>query len=123
MNYLYNDPLLTERRRELRRCSTDAERALWERLRGRRFQGLRFRRQFGVDRFILDFYCPRLRLGIEVDGDIHLHSQERDRERDEIIEAHNIQVLRFWNREIFENIDTVLRQIAVAVEFRKRLPL
>ncbi|MEI7512197.1 MAG: endonuclease domain-containing protein [Candidatus Uhrbacteria bacterium] len=125
MNIRYNDPKYKERRRELRKGMTDAERVLWERLRQRRFLGLRFLRQYGVGHFILDFYCPQVRVAIELDGDSHTdEGAVRDQERDAILESDNIQVIRFWNQDIFENIDSVVRSIADACTFvlLKRLP-
>ena len=76
-----NTVQLQERARELRKAMTQAEQVLWKALRGRRMAGLRFRRQHPVGRFILDFYCPAAKLGLEVDGGIHDGQAERDEER------------------------------------------
>lgn len=115
MSILYNDPRYKERRRELRNAMTVAERVLWERLRQRRFQGFRFLRQYGVERFILDFYCPKVRVAIELDGHSHTGSGAvRDQERDAILESYNIMVVRFWNQDVLENVDDVLEKVRAA---------
>jgi very-short-patch-repair endonuclease len=113
MKKLYNDPSHKELRRHLRKKSTTYERALWDYLRGRRLGRLKFRRQYGVDRYVLDFYCPKLRLAIEIDGPIHEETGSRvyDRERDAFLQAHNIHVLRFTNEELKTNLAKVIHRI------------
>ena len=71
VSYSYNDQALKGVRRRLRRETTEAERVLWSKLRNRQFHGLKFYRQYGVEKYILDFYCPEKRLGIELDGGQH----------------------------------------------------
>jgi very-short-patch-repair endonuclease len=95
-----------------------AEVLLWSRLKGKQLDGHKFRRQFGVGEHIVDFYCPQLRLAIEVDGDSHYTSsaQERDTERQSVIESYGISFLRFTNREVCENIDGVLENIRKTAE-------
>jgi very-short-patch-repair endonuclease len=97
--------------REMRREPTPAEDALWEALRGRRLDALRFRRQHPVGRFVLDFYCPIHKLVVEVDGDVHDTQQERDAERTAVIEAHGYRVVRFRNEEVMQNLPRVLARI------------
>jgi very-short-patch-repair endonuclease len=97
--------------RELRRPLTPAEQMLWNELRGRRFAGIKFRRQHAVGHFILDFYCPEYRLAIELDGDTHLEQQEYDAIRTEVIESFACHVIRFRNEEIFDNLPAVLSRI------------
>ena len=91
---------------------------LWARLRDRALEGQKFRRQYSVGKFVIDFYCPALKLGIEIDGDSHFveNAQERDRERQAFIESHGIVFLRFTNRDVCENIDGVLTTIAHAIQ-------
>lgn len=72
---------IQEQARQLRREMTPAERVLWDRLRNRRFLGLKFRRQHPLGRFIADFYCAEHRLVIELDGDVHLARREYDQAR------------------------------------------
>lgn len=86
--------------RALRKESTKAEKVVWELLRHRKFFGLKFRRQFVVEGFVLDFYCHEIRLGIELDGDIHLKQKEYDALRQEIVESKGITIFRFNNKDI-----------------------
>jgi len=104
------------RARELRAEQTPAERILWDKLRGRRFLGLKFRRQFPVAGFIADFYCDEAKLVIEVDGSVHEEPQQkaRDDNRDVVLAALGFKVLRVTNQEVVRAIDTVLRRIAAA---------
>jgi very-short-patch-repair endonuclease len=103
--------------RDLRRSSTEAEKILWERLRSRKLQGLRFVRQFPVGPFVADFCCRDRRIIIEVDGEIHTTEQNaaRDQERDAYLRGQSYIVLRFTNAEILTDLETVLRKIAVAI--------
>jgi len=99
---------------------TEAEKKLWEHLRNHRFRGLHFRRQYPVgNRYILDFYCAKLHLGIEIDGPIHESSEakENDAFRTEALAAKNIRILRFTNDQVTKNLNMVLAKIATAIEF------
>ena len=96
------------RARRLRSHQTDAERILWLRLRDRRLNGLKFRRQVPVDRYVVDF-CADAHLVIELDGGQHATADETNRTK--ILEAMGYLVLRFWNNEVHENIDGVLESI------------
>jgi very-short-patch-repair endonuclease len=102
--------------REMRKEHTQAERMLWERLRRNQVAGLPFRRQFPIERFIVDFYCPAAKLAVEVDGPIHQYNQTEDRIRTEYIEAMGIRLIRFTNEEIFTKISTVIDQITHEVK-------
>ncbi len=104
-----------ERARHLRREQTDAEIRLWSRLRERRLAGFRFRRQFPIGNFIVDFCCRERRLVIEVDGGHHLEQVESDRKRTELLEARGYIVLRFWNTDVLANTDGVLEEILNAL--------
>lgn len=116
--YLFNNQSLKNRRRELRINQTDAEKKLWEFLRGKRFQGLKFHRQFSVGEYILDFYCPKLRTGIELDGSQHKENETilYDKDRAKILQASNIKVIRFWNNEVENNIEGVLEKIFLEIK-------
>ena len=102
---------LRSRARELRKKSTPAENLLWEQLRNRRLNGIKFRRQHILSPYIVDFYCPAHRLVIEIDGEVHKFRKEFDLTRTTYLEEHNVKVLRFWNYEIEQDIDTVLDKI------------
>ncbi|MDZ7857746.1 endonuclease domain-containing protein [Sphaerotilus sp.] len=110
-------PLLLAARR-LRREMTEAECLLWEHLRAGRLGGWRFRRQHPVDRFVLDFYCPVVRLAVELDGAQH-HTpdgQARDAERDDWLQRrHGIRMLRFDNAQLLRQPDAVLDRIRQAL--------
>ena len=101
--------------RRLRRSQTDAERILWFRLRDRRFDGWKFRRQFPIDRFIVDFFCADAHLIIELDGGQHAVRAQHDRQRTRILEAMGYLVLRLWNNDVTKNIDGVLQAISDAL--------
>jgi very-short-patch-repair endonuclease len=104
-----------EAARGLRRTATPAERVLWEALRAKRLEGLKFRRQHPVGRFVLDFYCPAHRLAVEVDGDVHDEQRDRDAARTAEIEAFGCRVLRFRNDEVLNDLASVLARIRSVV--------
>ncbi|MFA4975489.1 MAG: endonuclease domain-containing protein [Candidatus Paceibacterota bacterium] len=98
--------------RHLRQEETKVEKILWEKLRNRKL-GLKFRRQHPIDMYILDFYVPEIKFGIELDGSIHniKENKEYDKERTEYLRSKNIKILRFQNSEIENNLDMVLNKI------------
>ena len=104
---------LTARARELRREETLAEKELWRMLRGRAFRGLKFRRQAPLLGYIADFYCPQLRLVIELDGGIHdtVEQRLRDENRDADLEAHGYTVLHIRNAEVLERPESVVQRL------------
>ena len=110
-------PRLRDHARELRGNSTDAERALWQRIRGQQF-GVRFRRQHVVEPFILDFYCVELRLAIELDGGQHneIENRRNDLSRTKFFAASGITVLRYWNNDVLANIESVLTHLCAEIE-------
>ncbi len=99
--------------RTLRRNQTDAERKLWSALRDRQLAGIKFRRQFSVDKYIIDFYSPEHRLGVEADGGQHFEnrSQKYDKTRTEELEKRGVRILRFTNLEILKNLRGVSLKI------------
>ena len=101
---------LTGFARKLRRDMTDAEKALWQRLRARQLDGAKFVRQFPIGGFIADFACRSARLVIELDGGQHADST-RDAERTREIGRHGYIVLRFWNNDVLTNMEGVLESI------------
>ena len=98
---------------ELRKSQTPAEKVLWGYLNNRRIFKYRFKRQHPIDIFIVDFYCHKCKLVIEVDGEIHLHSDKQvyDQGRSSDIEKYGIRIIRFTNKEILENINNVIEKI------------
>ncbi|MBE9206304.1 DUF559 domain-containing protein [Nostoc sp. LEGE 06077] len=98
--------------KELRRQMTPAEKILWQHLCGNRLNGLHFRRQQIIDGFIADFYCHAARLVIEVDGKIHELQAEYDAERDRVLLARGLRLLRIRNEEVVQEIDRVLMLIS-----------
>ena len=113
MTEVYNTTNQKLKRRMLRANMPKAEILLWLRLKGKGLCGYKFRRQYSIGKFVVNFYCPKLKLAIEVDGDSHFieGADVHDRERQAIIETYGIAFLRFTNREIYENIDGVLDKI------------
>jgi very-short-patch-repair endonuclease len=105
--------------RALRKDQTEAEEMLWEKLRNRRFNGIKFLRQHpivfsynGQERFfIADFYCAQRRLVIEIDGPVHENQREYDELRSEILESLGYTVIRFNNDEVLNSIESVLGRI------------
>jgi len=118
MTKIFNRRQDKEKRRYLRKNMTKAEVLLWLQLKNRQVRGQRFLRQYGVDRYVVDFYCPKLKLAIEVDGESHFvdGAQEYDRARQAEIEALGITFLRFMNTDIYENLGGVLQAIAGKIE-------
>jgi very-short-patch-repair endonuclease len=112
------------RARLLRKKATDVERILWRRLRNRNFAGYKFRRQHPFGPYILDFYCPSAKLAIELDGGGHDYraSQVRDRARSEFLSRQGVAVLRFWNHQVRQELDSVLQAIWFALERCGRNP-
>jgi len=102
--------------RQLRLHLTPAEKMLWEALRKRQINGLKFRCQHPVESFIVDFYCPQHRLVIEVDGGVHDQQVEYDATRTERLNHLGYRVMRFRNKEVISNLSQVLLQIADAIE-------
>ncbi len=97
--------------RELRRQMTKPEKILWQQLRTNRLNGLHFRRQQVIAGFIVDFYCHKVALAIELDGSIHQQQIENDQERDKALSEIGVRVLRFQNEEVITNINLVLSSI------------
>ena len=105
-----NIPGMKMFRRELRSHGTPAEGALWNMLKRKQISGLQFRRQYSVGTYVLDFYCPELKLAIELDGEYHYHMDmpDRDWERDqELLEKHGIKTLRFENKTVFHDPESI----------------
>jgi very-short-patch-repair endonuclease len=120
MTRIFNQSSEKQKRQTLRNSSPKAEQLLWSKLRGKQVLGYKFRRQYGIGPYVIDFYCPELKLAIEVDGDSHYTdgAPEYDTERQHFIESLNIRFLRFTNNNIFEHMDAVLDAIAETLQAR-----
>jgi len=125
MTESYNDNLhkeaigkLYQYGRELRKESTEAEKLLWAELRNRKLNGLKFRRQHPLDKFIVDFYCNEKKLVVELDGDVHDQkvNKEYDEARTAMLAGLNIIVLRFKNEDVINNMKDVLKKISGAAD-------
>lgn len=104
-----------DRARALRQNSTEAERRIWEHLRDRRLDGFKFNRQFNVKPYIVDFVCRERMLIVELDGGQHSEQIEYDLHRTCFLEGQGYRVLRFWNNEVFTNVEGVLEVILRAL--------
>jgi len=114
----HNIEALNDRRKQLRRNLTPAEAFLWTFLQKSKLDGRKFRRQHSIGPYIADFYCPECRVIVELDGQVHsgVLAQERDFTRSDYFRSLGIRVIRFENRLVFENIETVLAGIAAALK-------
>ena len=115
----YNKTSEKEKRRELRNNQTYCEKILWAALRRKQIRGEKFLRQYGVDQYVIDFYCAELKLAIEVDGDDHFVDQEKikyDKNRQRYIERYGIKFLRYTDDEVYGNINKVVEKIEREVE-------
>lgn len=106
-------PEIHRRAKELRKNMTETEHLLWEKIRNRKLNGLKFRRQHPISIFIADFYCHEIRLVIELDGGIHENTDQKEYDEGRTAELENlgISVIRFTNEEILNSIDNVLCNI------------
>ena len=116
MNYS-NHPVTKDFRRQLRHDETPMERKLWKYLRNKQLDGLRFRQQHGFGPYIMDFYCPSIRLCIELDGEVHntVEQQAKDADRTVFLNQNRIHVLRLTNEEVDADIQGVLEKIRMFI--------
>jgi very-short-patch-repair endonuclease len=114
MTKLFNKTSEKLKRRELRTNMTKAEAIVWQKLRCKQLENCKFRNQYSVDRFVLDFYSPELKLAIEIDGESHFQEgvAQYDEERQIFIESAGIKFLRFTNKDVYENLNGILETIA-----------
>ena len=106
---------MRENARSLRTRQTDCELLLWRRLRDRRLAGIKFRRQYAVGGYIVDFFCPDARIAVELDGGQHAMGVDRDAQRARDLTALGIRTVRFWNSDVLQNLEGVLTTILAAV--------
>lgn len=102
--------IIRTRARQLRKQSPLAERLFWSRIRNSKIKRIKFRRQFPIHHYILDFYCEEKKIAIELDGESHETDQQwdYDKERTTYLEQQRIQVIRITNEEIYKNLDEVV---------------
>ena len=103
--------MLSPHANRLRRDETDAERKLWMHLRDRQLNGLKYRRQQSIGRYIVDFFCPERRLVIELDGGQHASQVQKDQRCTEFLNKAGYRVLRFWDHEVLTDTEAVLQKI------------
>lgn len=108
--------LLKQRSRDLRNNLTDAEQMLWQKLRNKQIKAHKFRRQFVLGNYIVDFICLDKRLIVEVDGGQHMDNVDYDLQRDDWLKSQNFKVLRFWNNQVLNEIGSVLEVIVKNLE-------
>ena len=113
-NQIKNIGYLKDRRRELRNNLTPAEATLWNELKSGKLADRKFRRQHSIANYIVDFYCPAENLIVELDGEVHNDAMRsvRDFERDERLKALGNRIIRFENKQMFKDMEGVLRVIA-----------
>ena len=114
MTKIYNKKEETAKRKNLRNNMPKAEIILWSKIKNKQVNGYKFRRQYGIDKYVVDFYCTELKLAIEIDGDIHFMENEKeeyDKVRQKKIESLGIKFLRFQNLEIYNNLNGVVSTI------------
>ena len=121
MTFNFNRRGERDKRKSLRSAATAAEKKLWQHLKAKQ-SGAKFRRQYSVDAYVLDFYAPYPKLAIEIDGDSHFTPEAiaYDQERTTYLEAFGIEVMRFTNLEISENVGAVLEKIDAAVKQKRK---
>lgn len=115
---LFNQTLLKEKRKELRNNSTLSEKILWSKLKKGNQFNLKFRRQYSIGNYIVDFYCTELKLAIEIDGDSHFQegAERKDTIRTKFLTEQGIELIRFTNNDVKDNWQSVLNEIAREIE-------
>ncbi len=113
MTLIFNRKILNKRRSHLRKSQTAAENRIWSRVRRKQLLGYKFFRQFSIGNYIVDFYCPKKRLVIELDGSQHLDPviQQYDIKRNKYLNDLGLKILRFWDNDVLARTDSVLEEI------------
>ena len=109
-------------RKSLRQNMTPSEAALWLSLRGRGTGGYKFRRQQGIGPYVLDFYCPELKLCVELDGSSHDYRFDYDEQRTRFLDEQGIRVIRFQNEQVWSGLEGVVAEIVRVGREIKRAP-
>jgi very-short-patch-repair endonuclease len=124
MTELYNKTSEKEKRQRLRNNMPPAEKIIWAKLRNRQIEECKFRRQYSVGAFVIDFYAPELKLAIEIDGPSHFQAgaPEYDRDRQLFLESKGIQFLRFTNHQIYQDLDSAIESISETIQILRPHP-
>jgi very-short-patch-repair endonuclease len=121
MTKIYNKKSEQSNRRELRFKQTLAEKTVWIYIRKKQIENIRFLRQYSVNKYILDFYAPEIKLGIEIDGDSHIGMEQYDKYRQDNIEKYRIKIIRFSNEQVLNSMEKVIKNIIKAVQERRAI--
>jgi very-short-patch-repair endonuclease len=121
---LFNIKIKKLQRRNLRQQDIACEKIVWHKLRNRGLNGLKFKRQYSIGNYIIDFFCPELKIGIEIDGATHSTPAETeyDRQRQSHIEKFNIKIIRYTNADIKENLSEVMHDLYLKCRKREIKP-
>ncbi len=119
---LYYNPRLKQIARKLRKQSTYGEIKLWQYLKNKQLLGYDFHRQKPIGEYIVDFYCPKLKIAIEIDGYSHNFTFDNDINKEKFLNKLGIKVLRFLERDVLKNIEGVLEIIKENITTNKHLP-
>ena len=121
--HIFASPLIFRYAQELRENPTPAEEILWEHLRERKMEGEKFRRQHPSKKFVVDFYCYKHRLGIELDGKQHAEpvNQFYDMDRTEVLNGYTVHILRFTNQDVYDRLNFVLETIRQKIFYLREL--
>jgi very-short-patch-repair endonuclease len=109
-------PYLQTSAKRLRINQTDAEQKIWMRLRSRQIKGLKFRRQYVIGPYIVDFCCLEEKIVVEIDGGQHAEQEEIDQQRTNYLSKRGYRVLRYWNHDVLNSTDVVLEHILDSIE-------
>ena len=124
MTEIFNKNCYKRLRQKLRKEIPRAEIILWNRLRRKQIANLKFHRQYSIGNFIVDFYCPEIKLVVELDGDTHFsdNHQEKDRLRDDKLKRLGLNILRFNNNDVYHNLAGVIDKIYEMIQTPPNLP-
>jgi len=116
--YFVAKPSIFKLAKELRKSETEAEKRLWRMISKNQILGLKFRRQHPINNFIADFYCVKLKMAIEIDGNIHdiIEYHNHDQGRSDVLNEFGITVIRFTNEQITEEIDSTVNEIKITAK-------
>jgi very-short-patch-repair endonuclease len=119
-NIIKYNPALKKKARFLRKNSTLSEVLLWNKLKGRQLKGYQFLRQKPLNKYIVDFYCKRLRLAIVIDGDSHIDKEHSDIKRQKELESQGLLFLRFSDKQVKRNLNDVVQSISNWIDEYKK---